>query len=341
MSTSIKLGDRTPMNYFVGNRQVISMYLGRILVWGRTAPVENLELSPSGTVHFDAAGQSKYITVTSHDTWYVTKDSNWISLNKNSGTSGQTCLISCAENTDFSPRYGTVTFTCGTRSETITVYQAQFVPEFVVEPTSFNLNSTASTTITFSFTIDSRCEWTISSSNWITVDPNNERGSGSRQNVQATVATNTGGQRTGYIYISEDDGQADTVQISVTQKGVAVQPTVEAHAINWYNDSTDTWLNKQSWQVIFKGGSTTKTINSIVVSVIDDSGNTIQVLPTSNSITLAANETVYWGLNASDFNNPNNAQLSLNGHDVDYDEYSLTVYGDIVSDEAPFVQENV
>ena len=331
------------MNYFVGDRQVISIYLGQILVWGRTAPVENLELSPSGTVSFSAAGESKSITVTSHDTWYVTKDSSsWISLSKNSGSSGESCWITCTENTDFSPRYGSVTFTCGTLSETITVYQAQFEPEFVVEPTSFNLNSTASTTITFSFTIDSRCEWTISSSNWITVDPNNERGSGSRQNVQATVAANTGGQRTGYIYISEDDGQADTVQISVTQKGVTVQPTVEAHAINWYNDSTDTWLNKQSWQVIFKGGSTTRTINNIGVFIMDDSGNTIQVLPTSSSsITLAANETIYWGLNASDFNNPNNAQLSLNGHDVDYDEYSLVVHGDIVNDEAPFVQESI
>ena len=57
-------------------------------------------------------------------------------------------------------------------------------------------------------------------------------GSGSRQNIQATIAANTGGQRTGYISISEDDGQADTVEISVQQPGVVVQPTATVRAIN-------------------------------------------------------------------------------------------------------------
>ena len=345
MAAEIKIGNITPTGMFVGSTPVSSIYLGQIRVWGAVAPVENLTLSPNGTVSFSAAGESKSITVTSHATWYVTKDnSSWISLSKNSGSSGESCWITCTENTDFSPRTGTVTFTCGTLSENITVYQAPFEPEFVVEPTSFNLNSSDSTTITFSFTIDSRCDWTIGSSSWITVDPNNIHGSGSRQNVQATIAANTGGQRTGYISISEDDGQANTVEISVTQKGVTVNPQVELVAINWDNDDDDSnnnWANKQSWQIKLIGGSTSRTLNSVEAKIVDDSGNDIFVLDVPSTITLNANQTIYLGANGSDVYDPNEAQLSFNGWNVFYDEYELVFYSDSLSDQTPFIHQEI
>ena len=345
MSASIKLGNDTPVNFYVGDREVKSIYLGSIRVWGQVAPVENLQLSPNGTVSFSAAGESKSITVTSHATWYVSKDSsNWISLNKNSGESGESCLITCTENTDFSPRTGTVTFTCGLLSESITVYQAPFEPEFVVEPTSFNLNSSASTTITFSFTIDSRCDWTIGSSSWITVDPNNIHGSGSRQNVQATIAANTGGQRTGYSSISEDDGQANTVEISVTQKGVTVNPKVEITAINWDNDDDDgnsNWANKQSWQIKLTGGSSSITLNNVSAKIVDDGGNEIEVLDVPSSITLNANQIIYLGRNDTDINDPTKAQLSLNGQTVFDNDYTLAFNSDSLYDQALFLHKEI
>ena len=65
---SIKFGNTSVSSFYYGSTPIKSIYYGSTLVWGTPAPVENLELSPSGTVSFSAAGESKYITVTSHAT---------------------------------------------------------------------------------------------------------------------------------------------------------------------------------------------------------------------------------------------------------------------------------
>ena len=66
----IKYGSASISGINYGSTPVRAVYYGSQWVWGITVPIgtENLELSPSGTVHFDAAGESKYIAVTSHAT---------------------------------------------------------------------------------------------------------------------------------------------------------------------------------------------------------------------------------------------------------------------------------
>ena len=340
---TIKLGNTTPNGIYVGSTQVRSIYLGSTLVWGSSAPVESLQLSPSSfSSGYSAAGGSKSITVTCTGTWSVSADQNWISFSRSTGTSGQSTAVICDVNDSWSPRTGTVTFSSGLLTQTVSVYQEGKEAVITLNPTTITVPSTSSYSTQFSITAN--CDWDISSTPWITVS-GSSTGSGNSSNIQVTIAANTGDARTGYIYVTEDEGRTQA-EITVTQPGVVTQPTITVSAINWHNgyDGNDdpVWLNKQSWQIEFVGGNTSKTYTNIEILIMDDSGNDIQVLDTSHTtLTIGANQTVYLGLNASDFASSTNAQLSLDGYTVDYDEYVLVIRGDNIYEDAPFVQTDI
>lgn len=126
-------------------------------MWGSTAPVENLQVSPNSTFSCQASGGSRTVTVTCTGTWTASSNRAWITLSRNSGTNGNTCVITCAENNSFDTRTGTVTFTYGNLSVTITVYQDSLPVTITVNPDTISAPAAGLTT-QFSFTIDSRLE---------------------------------------------------------------------------------------------------------------------------------------------------------------------------------------
>ena len=340
MAASIKLGNATPTGIYVGSTQVSSIYLGSIRVWGSTAPVENLEISPSSLPSFSASGGSRTITVTSSGTWSVIANQDWITLSRFTGTNGQSVSVGCNTNSTFDSRWGTVTFSCGTLTRTVSVYQDGIERVIEVDPTS--ITSVPVNGGTYQFSITSNCDWDISSTPWITVSGSSS-GSGNRSNIQITVAANTGAARTGSIWVSEDEGHTQA-EITVSQAGVVVNPTVEVNAINWCNGYTSgdpNWLNKQSWQVKFVGGSSGTTYHNLEVFVQStDTGQTIDVVDQRESFSVSANQTAYWGLNESNFANHNRAQLSYDGYTVD-DEYVLTFHCDETTEETYFEERDI
>lgn len=215
--------------------------------------------------------------------------------------------------------------------------------EISVSPSTINLTSASSYTTQFNI-VSSNCNWVISTShNWITVS-GSLSGTGNRSNIQVSIAANTETtSRSGYIWVEDDEGEVHA-EVSITQPGAVVNPQVELVAINWDNDDDDSnnnWANKQSWQIKLIGGSTSRTLNSVEAKIVDDSGNNIFVLDVPSTITLNANQTIYLGANGSDVYDPNEAQLSFNGWNAFYDEYELVFYSDSLSDQTPFIHQEI
>lgn len=335
----IKFGNLSISNIFYGNIPVSSVYYGSTLVWGSAAPVESLEISPSSLSNYNASGGSKTITITSSGTWSVSTSQNWISFSRVTGTNGQTTVVTCDSNSSFSPRSGLITFSCGTLTQTVNVYQDGVQPVITVDPTS--ISNVSSSGGTYQFSITSNCDWTITSDSWITISGTSS-GSGNRSNIQITVASNSGSSRTGYIYVSDDDGRAETATITISQSGTAPiihLDEVIPRGINWKSDA-NTYADKQSWQVEFNGGDTSKTYTNISVVVQSaDSGRTIATLVNNETVTVGANQTVYLGLDANAFETHRNAQLNYDGFTVSDDPYVILVYGNnLNATEGDFIE---
>ena len=58
-------------------------------------------------------------------------------------------------------------------------------------------------------------------------------------------------------------------------------------------------------------------------------------------ISLNANQTIYLGLNTSDFDHYTNAQLSYDGQTVEDDSYELVFHSNTVSDQAIFASQDI
>lgn len=83
---------------------------------------DSIELnSTSATVA--QSGGAAVVTITSSGSWTATVSDSWISLNATSGSSGDKITATVTANTG-SRRTGTVTFTCGSVSATLTIVQS-------------------------------------------------------------------------------------------------------------------------------------------------------------------------------------------------------------------------
>lgn len=296
--------------------------------------VGSISISPSGSYYPTELGGSRTITVTSNAMWTVSVNeaaTEWLHTSVSSGASGDTCRITCDEHSDFSPRSGTVTFSCGSAQASVYVYQSGKEYSISVNPDHITCSSSKYTT---SFDITANCDWGISSSGWIHTSV--ESGSGDESNITVIIDANTGAQRTGFIAVNEEEGHI-TTEIQVTQGGVPATATVTPMAVNWYDSENNTWANKQSWGVEFKGGSTNKNYYNVEVFVQSmDDGSRVYDLVSGQTVSVPANGTVYLGLDSSLVYDPTRAQLTLDGYLANEDPYVLVVYGDGLTEEIPF-----
>lgn len=334
----IKYWGNSVNSVFYGSTPVKSIYYGSTLVWGQNAPVANIEISPNTSYYPTANGGSRTITVTSSGQWSASVSSSatsWLHISRSTGTTGQTCIITCDPQPDFSSRSGSVTFSCGaSASQTVSVVQSGQEYSITVDPEEISCSSNK---YTGSFSITANCDWTISTDGWI--HTNVESGSGDQSNITVIVDANTGGARTGSIAVNEEDGHT-TSTITVSQSAAPSQFKATPRAINWKYDSNDNYANKQSWQVEFKGGSANKTLSNVNVIVQSmDSGTLIEELVKNQTVTVPANQTVYLGLNDTEFTNPAKAQLPYDGFTVNDDPYTITVWGDGLSAEETYFDE--
>lgn len=331
MATGIKLGNQTPTAIYVGSDPVDSIYLGRIRVWGRTAPVEpdSVKLNGQEALNYGYTYNEtteRNITVTSTSSWSATNNTSWVLLSATSGSNGDVITLSCLPNTgSTSPRSTTITFTCGEATARLNISQQAKNVTLSVTPTSWSVGYSANREW---FDVSSNGKWVADAggSTWITIqDPGLHEGDYNGFEISVTANDSTSRREGTVIFVSTEDS-TKMVNVSISQAGISVPASVAITAKNWYNDTTSQYVNHQSWQVKFIGGSTGQTIHGIKAYVMDTrNGNTISNLVSEQDITVNPNQTVIWGLDDNKINDPSEYQLSYNASDAGY--YMLIAAG--------------
>ena len=169
-------------------------YLSDYSAYG-TAPIfTGISLSATSWTGVAAAGNSRYITVTSSGIWKVTSKPGWVTITPASDISGKTAKVTVSKNNGAVKRTGKVIFTCGAKKATLTVTQ---------KADNISLSATSWTGITAagnsrSITVTSSGNWRVTSKpGWVTVTPASDV-SGKTAKVKVGINEHPGG-RTGEI----------------------------------------------------------------------------------------------------------------------------------------------
>jgi hypothetical protein len=152
------------------------------------------------------------VTVTANSTWTaVSSQPTWLTLSTASGTGNGNVTVSVTQNTGIA-RTGTVVFTSGGVTQTVTVTQAGAT--LVVTPTTWTPTFSAMT-LTIPVTANSTWIAVSSQPTWLTLSTASGTGNG---NVTVSVTQNTGIARTGTVVFTSG-GVTQTV--TVTQAGTS------------------------------------------------------------------------------------------------------------------------
>lgn len=101
-------------------------------------------LAVSSPNNFSSNEETQTITVTSNVDWTVNENSDWITINTESGSNNGTIAITTSENTSISTRIANITITNGELTSTITVTQegSEVSTTSCTEGTNLSLNGT-------------------------------------------------------------------------------------------------------------------------------------------------------------------------------------------------------
>lgn len=185
-----------------------------------------ITVTPSDiSVSYSAA--TKDVTVTTQETWSLTKDANWITSNVTSGTGNKSVRLSISENNTPSERTGQVIFTTGSNScDTVVVKQTG--RNLTCTPTSLSFTKTGGSK-TITVTADGSYSAT-SSDDWLTVSQN-----GNKVTVTASAAT-MAETRNGKVTLALTglSSGSKSIEVSVSQDGVASGITLSQEEIHYY-----------------------------------------------------------------------------------------------------------
>ena len=162
------------------------------------AKADRIEATLSGGSQISSESVTRTITVTANGEWTVEADVDWITV-ESGGKDSRTIRVSVQENDSISrDRTGSLTFTCGTATDTVTITQEK---KDYVSVTS-GMESVTAGEQDVSITVKANGSWTATTDvNWITLDAASGLGNAT---VKATVTANpyTGNTRTGNITIT-------------------------------------------------------------------------------------------------------------------------------------------
>ena len=205
-----------------------------------------LTVSPTSQTPSSSAG-SFTITVTANVDWSASSDAGWLTVSPTSGSNNGTVTATYTANTG-AARTGSITFTAGTLTQTVTVTQAIPV-EISVSPTTQSVSAAAGN---FAIDLSSNTAWTVSSNaGWLTASPTS---GASNASVTANFTANTGAARTGILTFSAG-GVTRTVTVTQATPALTVSPTTQAATaaagnfaitltsnVNWTVSSNAVWL---------------------------------------------------------------------------------------------------
>lgn len=140
-------------------------------------------------------GNTYEISVTANANWSITSKPAWVSFSAMSGSGSTSVTMSVSDN-DGDTRNGTVTFTCGNITRTLTLQQfldGGTVYTFTITPYTLSFPSSGGST---TVSITSNGSWELEASDWMTLSQ--VSGSGNAT-VTVTASPNTGNDRRGSV----------------------------------------------------------------------------------------------------------------------------------------------
>jgi len=179
----------------------------------RTKPLI-IDLSTTNIAASHQAGSFKF-NITSNDSWTITSNQEWCTVQPSSGNCDEEITVSVSENATEAPRTATLTVTAGVQSLQVIVDQDKDNTTLEVSTPTINSSYTAKQ---HSFNITSNAAWTIvSNQEWCIVQPSSGNGdkeitvSVTENNINSLrIATLTVicGRITKKIYVTQSAGPA-------------------------------------------------------------------------------------------------------------------------------------
>ena len=183
-----------------------------------------IELSPDGG--------SQDITVTSNGEWKATSSATWCTIDKTGKQNGNaTVKVTVDKIASTSPRNATISFECGTETQSVTVTQKGI--ELTAAPAS--LASMKADGESRDITVTSNTDWTVTSSEaWCIPSVNDGKGNSV---VSITVGRNTTTvQRTATLTIAAKNAPTITKTVTVTQEAADIILEVSPASLNFKAD---------------------------------------------------------------------------------------------------------
>ncbi len=207
------------------------------------------------------------VDVYSNTDWTVAENSDWISINKVSGSGNSSVIVSFIDNTKISTRSATITFTAtGVEDQTLKVIQDGASSYLSASPVQKTITASSGS---FQIEIDSNTEWTATANtDWLSISPTSKNGGGI---VTVTYEANPAPTvRGGEITITASGVSSKVVEVK--QEGAAkyltVTPTAQSVSASEGNfavniESNTNWniSENSSWFYISStGGSGSKNV---------------------------------------------------------------------------------
>ena len=204
---------------------------------------DKISVTPT-SVNFDAAGESKTVTVTANVEVKAVASESWVTITPPATQSGSmTFTLAAAANTASTARNASVTFSGG-EADDVTIQVSQN-PADVIEVDNNDISATAEGG-DFIVKVTANVEWTATASDsWITVSP--EKGQSGDLKISVAANENTA-ERTATVAIAKG---STGVVINVKQAGKPGEETllatwrcdnaeyVESHSPDWSTDGAN------------------------------------------------------------------------------------------------------
>ena len=203
----------------------------------RQAEAKREELrSISVTVNESLNGRNFTMAVTADGAWTVSNDASWLELSRTSGTGNATITATMEENRTSDDRTATLTFRCGNKTETKSIWQ---------EKTDWIIATQSGSTIR----VEANGRWTaVEEADWLTLSKTSGTGNGS---ITLRMEDNVGSSaRTADVYFT--CGSAST-SVSIRQeKKDVLTASIVGTRINLESNGSWTATDDASWLTLSK-----------------------------------------------------------------------------------------
>lgn len=142
-----------------------------------TIPQCTISVSSGSTVSSSVGSTNISVTSNSVSTWSATEGCSWLTISPTSGTGNDNVTVDYDNNTSSSSRSCTISFSCGSSSDSYVLTQ-QGLPQCTISVPSIGTVSSNAGSVNVSVTSNGSSAWTTSEScSWVTISPTGSTGS--------------------------------------------------------------------------------------------------------------------------------------------------------------------